>query len=109
MNEENLLTAYQDISALTQRMLAAARQGEWDTLIELERECSVHFSCLASHDDGRARSPDFQRRKAQIIHGVLDDDAQIRLLVEPWLAQLSDLIAHSGRQRRLGQAYGSFE
>jgi hypothetical protein len=44
-----------------------------------------------------------------LIRGVLDDDAEIRLLVEPWLAQLADLIGHTGHQRRLSQAYRAGE
>lgn len=107
MNEEFILHTYECISLVTKQMLAAARGGQWDTLVSLERECSALFAPLFTGDDSRPRSPEFQRRKAELIRSVLDDDAQIRVLVEPWLAQLSDLLCHSGKRRQLSQAYGS--
>ena len=105
MIEEQILSAYQDISRLTGQMLAVARNSEWDALVALERECSGIFAQLLNHDQEVPRSNDFQRRKAELIRGALDNDAEIRLLVEPWLTHLSELIGHSGRQPRLAQTY----
>jgi flagellar protein FliT len=109
MNDDYILMTYESISLLTRQMLTAARGSEWDLLVGLERDCSALFARLFSGEDNRARSADFQRRKARLIRGVLDDDAEIRLLVEPWLAQLADLIGHTGHQRRLSQAYRAGE
>ncbi len=105
MNEEQILSTYQNISYLTARMLAVARNGEWDALVALERECSGLFARLLDNEQELPRSNDFQRRKAESIRSALDNDAAIRLLVEPWLAHLSELIGHTGRQHRLAQAY----
>ena len=105
MNEEMILTTYEHIAGLTRQMLAAARGGEWEALVALERDCSALFARLFSSDEDKPRSAEFQHRKARLIRAVLDDDAEIRLLVEPWLKQLSQLIGHSGRERRLSEAY----
>ena len=48
---------------------------------------------------------DYRSRKAALIRGILDADAEIRLLVEPWLAQLSMLIGNTQQQSRLQHAY----
>ena len=109
MKEDLILLTYESISRLTKQMLAAARSGEWDELVRLERECSALFGRLFTGEEEQPRSAEFQRRKAQLIRGALDDDAEIRLLVEPWLAQLSALISHTGHQRRLTQAYRAGE
>jgi flagellar protein FliT len=105
MNNDQILATYEAVSRLTRRMLTAARNSEWDMLVKLERDCSALFARLFTGDNEQPQSADFQRRKAQLIRGVLDDDAEIRLLVEPWLNQLSALISHAGHQRRLSQAY----
>ncbi len=105
MNEDFILATYEAIARQTTQMLAAARAGEWDSLVGLERDCSGLFARLFTGDGDQPRSAEFQQRKAQLIRDVLDDDAEIRLLVEPWLAQLSALLSHSGHQRRLAQAY----
>jgi flagellar protein FliT len=109
MNDEHVLTTYESISRLTKQMLAAARDGDWDALVQLERDCSGLFARLFTDDTNRPRSAAFQHRKAQLIRDILDDDAQIRLLVEPWLNQLSSLLSHTGHQRRLSQAYRAGE
>jgi flagellar protein FliT len=109
MSDDQILLTYESISRVTKQMLAAARGGDWDALVRLERDCSAHFARLFSGEDERPRSAEFQSRKAQLIRSVLDDDARIRLLVEPWLEQLSALLCHSGQQRRLAQAYRAGE
>jgi flagellar protein FliT len=105
MDDDFILAIYSDIAGLTGQMLAAARNGEWDTLIALEKACSTHFARLPADENGRPRSAEYQRRKAELIRGVLAEDAQIRLLVEPWQSRLAELIDYHGQQRRLLQAY----
>lgn len=107
MDDEVVLAIYSGIADITRRMLAAARAAEWDSLIALEKSCSVHFARLMATEDGRPRDGRFQRRKAELIRGVLADDAEIRLLVEPWQAQLAALISHHTHERRLQQAYAA--
>ena len=102
---ELIISEYQKIATLTQRMLAAARQSEWDTLIELERDCGEHFSRVIESSHAQPDDDDFRSRKAALIRGILDADAEIRLLVEPWLAQLSVLIGNTQQQSRLQHAY----
>ena len=105
MDDDLELAIYAGIARLTGQMLAAARSNEWDTLIALEKACSTHFARLLAKEDGRPRDAQYQRRKSELIRGVLDDDAAIRLLVEPWQARLSTLLDHHGQQRRLQQTY----
>ena len=107
MNGDHILIAYSSIADLTAQMLAAARLGAWDTLIALERECSAHFAQLLEDDDSLPRDAAHQRRKGELIRSVLDHDAQIRLLVEPWQVQLAALIGHNGQVQRLRQTYES--
>jgi len=100
-----ILSIYESISRLTRQMLAAARSSDWDQLVALEKNCYAMFAQLFASTDGRPRSAEFRRRKTELICGVLDDDAQIRMLVEPWLVNLSALIGNTRQQTRLSQAY----
>lgn len=105
--EPRIIEQYERIRDVTEGMLAAARAADWDRLVELEQQCSRHFSELVRVDDaGRAeRSPAFRQRKAKLIREVLAADAEIRNLIDPWLAELQSLLGTAGRERRLDAAY----
>ena len=105
MHGEQILAAYAEIALLTRRMLAAARGSDWDALVGLERDCSGHFARLLQRPFEQPDDDAYRSRKAALIRGILDDDAAIRLLVEPWLAQLAQLIGNTQQQTRLQQAY----
>ena len=105
MDAEQVLSIYEDISRVTRQMLAAARSDDWDRLISLERDCNTQFAQLYTHRDSGSPNPDFERRKAELIRSVLEDDAQIRLLVEPWLANLGALMGTTRQKQRLSTTY----
>lgn len=109
MDSHKILTIYEEGSRLTRQMLLAAREGDWDQLVAYEKDCAARFVHLFAGEGNQPRDADFQRRKAELIRGMLDDDAQIRLLVEPWLARLSGLIGSTRQQSRLHQTYGSMQ
>jgi flagellar protein FliT len=100
-----IIAQYTEIAAITKRMLDAARSSEWDTLCDLERDCGKYFERLLESGEEQPDDNHYRSRKAALIRGILDDDAEIRLLVEPWLAQLSQLIGSTQQQSRLHNAY----
>ena len=100
-----ILAIYEDISGTTRQMLAAARSDDWDGLVTLEKDCSAMFARLFETEDGAPRDAEFQRRKGELIRGVLANDAQIRVLVQPWLIQLTAMIGSTRQESRLGSAY----
>ena len=132
MDEQQILATYERIARVTRQMLAAAQAGQWDRLTTLERDCSTLFAPLVEHDrqppagadysrdtsiskqelprTGRGEinaARDYVRRKAELIRGILADDAQIRLLVEPQLDNLSALLGSTRQKQRLVRAYES--
>lgn len=104
--DNEILDTYEHICALTGEMLAAARGADWDRLVELEHDCGKLFAQLATLEDGAARDAQFQKRKAALIREVLDNDAEIRARVEPWLAELQQMLGAHRSERRLRDAYG---
>lgn len=105
MTNIEILTTYQTLSELTNNMLDAARQDEWDHLAVLEQRCQRYVGELMQAPPAQMSS-DEQRTKIKIIRGILQNDAQIRALTEPRLHELQ-LRLHDTRNAQRGiHAYG---
>ena len=105
MNSTQIITTYEEISRTTSKMLIAAQNAEWDELITLEQECRKLTGQLIQNQSEPDLSDELQQKKVKIIHQVLDDDAKIRSITEPWMAKLKDILDTTGRKRSLHQAY----
>lgn len=100
------MARYEEMAAITGRMLEAARSGDWDRMIAEERRCKDVVATLRAQ--GEVALTDAERRKKHtIIRKMLSDDADIRRLAEPWLRQLENILSASGNARRLNASYGS--
>ncbi|MEN9864720.1 MAG: hypothetical protein RL748_310 [Pseudomonadota bacterium] len=106
MNSDEILSLYEAVSKITDQMLAAARQGDWDRMIALEEHCSRHIETLKDGEPPEPLTGVKRERKVQIIHKILADDREIRDLAEPWMAQLGQMINSTRAERRLSNAYG---
>lgn len=98
-------TGYERIARLTGEMLAAARHQQWDQLIELEHACKNAFTDLVEVSGAAQATPEVAQRKAALIRQVLADDAEIRSLVEPWIAELGQWLGPANHSQRLRDAY----
>ncbi len=107
MNSNEVITLYETVADITDQMLAAARSGDWDRLVELESRCAGHVAALRQGEAPVPLTGESRVRKVQIIRKILADDREIRNLTEPWMAQLSRLISSTGTERRLNKAYGA--
>ena len=106
MTSAEILAAFQSLSNLTGEMREAAQTSEWDQLAGLERRCAALVAQLQA--TGPVRLPqDMQRRKIELIHKILADDAVIREYTEPWIKQVQALLGTASRSRYVRQAYES--
>lgn len=105
MNEQDVIDVYESVATITDQMLAAARNGDWDRLIALETHCTDQVRMLKSGEPPRLTG-ELRERKVKIIHKILADDREIRNLTEPWMAHLAKLINSTGTERKLNQTYG---
>ncbi len=97
MSQTALLQYYEAIERASQDMLEAARTGNWDEVVRLEGACAVLISQLKhAANDGRLEREDAQL-KARIMQRILLNDAEIRVLAEPWLEDLDRLLAGQTR------------
>lgn len=106
MNEQDVIVAYERILGYTSQMLEAARASDWDRLVALEQDCKKLVERLIADNTGQPLNSEFQQRKTEIIRKVLADDAAIRNITQPWMAQLQNILGSAGREQRLHRAYG---
>lgn len=107
MNSNEVISLYETVAVITDQMLAAAREGDWDRLVELETRCASHVETLRQGEAPVPLTGESRLRKVQIINKILADDREIRNLTEPWMAQLSRMMNSAGTERKLSQAYGA--
>lgn len=100
-----MLRYYESIAGQSQRMLSAARAGDWEDLCAAEQECARLIAQLKQLGDAPPLAAGESERRMQILKQLLAEDAEIRDLTEPWLKQLGEMLGSTGNQRRLGNAY----
>ncbi|SFD90514.1 flagellar protein FliT [Nitrosomonas sp. Nm166] len=105
MDDIQTIMTYKAILTTTGKMLIAAQNNEWDELISLEQECRRLAEILTKEDPEPILDKELLQKKVKIIHQILNDDAQIRAITEPWMMRLQDLLSTSERTRNLQQTY----
>ncbi|NML32033.1 flagellar protein FliT [Paraburkholderia antibiotica] len=97
---------YEAVAALSCQMLIAARRALWTDLVHLQDEYRHLVDALREADDGVKLDETERLRKYALIRQILADDAAIRDLANPRMANLSALFA--GRPTRvLKELYGA--
>ncbi len=81
-----LICYYEAIEQASAEMLAAAREGNWNEVAKLEGVCAVLIAQLKEAATKQSLPPEEQSPKARLMQRILLNDAEIRDLAEPWLA-----------------------
>ena len=89
----NLLSYYEAIEQASAEMLEAARNGNWDQVVKLEGACVLLISQLKHAASKKPLAPDEAQLKTRIMQRILVNDAEIRMLAEPWLEDLDGILA----------------
>lgn len=90
--EHSLLDYYKAIESASQRMLEAARSENWDQIVHLEGTCAVLIAQLRHKARNLQLAPGERQEKARIMQRILRTDAEIRVIAEPWLSDLEQLM-----------------
>jgi len=98
---------YEDMSALSAKMVEAARARDWDRLICLERAVADLRDRLMSVDDNAGLSAAELGLKADLIRRILDDDAEVRRHTEPWMERIRQFLGDSARLRQAERVGGT--
>ena len=89
----NLLSYYEAIEQASVEMLAAARAGNWDQVVKLEGACVLLISQLKHAATAKPLPAEEAQLKSRIMQRILVNDAEIRMLAEPWLEDLDGILA----------------
>ena len=91
MTSNEVLSMYENIASLTSKMAAAAKAGDLAGLDRMEDECALH---AAATDTGVPTLNGAARmRKIDLLKQIMANDRAIRETTEPWMAQLSHVMA----------------
>ncbi|RTL57836.1 MAG: flagellar protein FliT [Rhodocyclaceae bacterium] len=95
------------MTALSARMVEAARAQDWDQLVSLEKSVSRLRNSLGADDDNSRLSPGEIERKYVLIQRILEDDAEVRRHTEPWMEHVRQFLGNNNQRRRVERAYGA--
>ena len=87
-----LIDYYKAIEDSSAKMLEAARSKDWDGVVRYEGACAVLIEQLRFQANQQELAPEHRQEKARIMQRILRNDAQIRILAEPWMAQFEQLL-----------------
>lgn len=95
--KSTLLQYYEAIEQASLDMLEAARVGNWDRVVKLEGACAVLISQLKHAAGQDLLASEEVQMKSRIMQRILLNDAEIRMLAEPWLEDLDSMLAVPSR------------
>lgn len=107
--ETNGLSLYETMSDISAQMARAAQNNDWDRLVALEQDVAHLRDTLARQPAAGAAAaltPEQRARKLQLIHSILDHDAEVRRHTEPWMESVRRYLGSGVRSRNVRQAYG---
>jgi flagellar protein FliT len=97
MMSQGLIDYYKAIEDSSLKMLAAAKAEDWDEVVGYEGTCAVLIEQLRVKCRTEELSPELRTEKTRIMQRILNNDAQIRYLAEPWLAHCEHRFDGSGQ------------
>lgn len=107
MESLEIISLYENVASLTNQMLNAARDRDWERLSLLESDCSLKVEAIKTADTPTRLSPELKERKIRVIKKILADDREIRDITEPWMTELSQLMRSSNTAMKVNTAYGA--
>ena len=86
-----LIDYYKAIEDSSAKMLEAAKLKDWDGVVRYEGTCAVLIEQLRYQSQQQELAPEHRKEKTRIMQRILRNDAQIRILAEPWMAQFEHM------------------
>ncbi len=81
-----LIDYYKAIEDSSYKMLSAAQSEDWEQVVRFEGACAVLIEQLRVRASTEQLMPEQRKEKTRIMQRILNNDAQIRYLAEPWLS-----------------------
>jgi flagellar protein FliT len=89
---QEVLSLYEAMVQISQKMLEAARHQKWEDFDRLEMLCEGYIHQIPVHNEQLPLSKDALRRKVGLLKQILSNDRQICELTQPWVVKLDNIM-----------------
>lgn len=107
--QQQLLAAYQQIHTLSSQMIALARAGQWEALVEMQFAYVTAVEKTAEFTGKAGPSLALQEMLNVKLQQIIDNEGVLKGLLQQRMEQLKTLIDQSTRQNAVNNAYGQFD
>ncbi|CAI0787008.1 MULTISPECIES: flagella biosynthesis regulatory protein FliT [Serratia] len=106
--QQQLLAAYQQIFTLSSHMIVLAQTGRWEELVEQELAYVTAVEKTAAFTGQAGPSMALQELLHHKLQQILDNETELKRLLQQRMDQLKELIGQSTRQNVVNSTYGQF-
>lgn len=106
--QQQLLAAYQQVFSLSSQMIALAQTERWEDLVELELSYVTAVERTAAFTGQACPSMALQELLHHKLQQILDNETELKRLLQQRMNQLKELIGQSTRQNVVNNTYGQF-
>lgn len=103
-----LVKEYQLILTLSEHMLTLAQEEKWDDLVELEVSYLKAVEATTKLPLSEEISATVQNLIRAHLRRILDNETQIKTLLQSRMNKLAELIGQSVKQQEVNTTYGRF-
>lgn len=107
--QQQLLAAFQQIHTLSSQMIALARAGQWEALVEMQFAYVTAVEKTAEFTGKAGPSLALQEMLNAKLQQIIDNEGVLKGLLQQRMEQLKTLIDQSTRQNAVNNAYGQFD
>ena len=107
--QQQLLAAHQQIHTLSSQMIALARAGQWEALVEMQFAYVTAVEKTAEFTGKAGPSLALQEMLNTKLQQIIDNEGVLKGLLQQRMEQLKTLIDQSTRQNAVNNAYGQFD
>lgn len=100
-----VLKDYETACSLSENMLLAAQNGQWDALLDAWKDYHALMEQIKAKDFIPPDDIAFARKKAVLIQSILNNDEKIKTLAAARMQDLQGAAMSAGQAIKLNQAY----
>lgn len=105
MDDVEMVSAYEELAQMTQEMLAAVQQRDWNAFSELEARQGDLVLVIQQKDTVEPTDPTVRARKKALLEDLLQTQQRITDLLIPWRSTMAALLNGVSTARRVNSAY----
>lgn len=105
MNELAILSSYEAILSESRKLLALAKAGDWDKLVEIEQDRNQLLQALKNSKATVLLDAELEARRLELVRLILIEDEETQKLSQLWMSELEGIIGSLSVEKKLNQAY----